>query len=142
MQQRIHIITLGVRNFQRALTFYEEGLEWKKSALSTPQIAFFDCGGLLLALYPYEQLASDALQAPKEDKGFPGFTLAHNAPDKASVDRVLTQAVAAGGKLIKSAKEVFWGGYSGYFRDPEGFLWEVAYNPMVGFDAAGGLEIT
>jgi uncharacterized glyoxalase superfamily protein PhnB len=93
-------------------------------------VAFFALTGTWLSLYPRQLLAEDAKIAG-EGSGFAGFTLAHNRPSKGAVDATLREAVSAGGKLMKPAEDVFWGGYSGYFADPDGFLWEVAYNPFM-----------
>lgn len=93
---------------------------------------------MALALYPWERLAEDATVSPA-GAGFRGVTLAYNARDKAEVDAVLREAEMAGAVLVKAAQEVFWGGYSGYFRDPDGHLWEIAWNPYVTLDAHGAL---
>ena len=129
MQQRLTLITLGVRDLSRALDFYEKGLGWKRSAASQDAIAFFSLGGMILSLYSRESLAEDA-RLPAEGTGFSGITLAYNAKDREEVDAVLKRAAKAGAEIIKPAEEVFWGGYSGYFRDPDGHLFEVAHNPF------------
>ena len=127
MEPHVSIIALGVRDFGRSLAFYRDGLGWPVVS-EGDDIAFFRTGGVVLSLYPRHLLAEDA-GVPAEGSGFPGFTLAHNVASKAVVDRVLGTAVAAGARLVKPAVDVFWGGYSGYFADPDGFLWEVAWNP-------------
>ena len=127
MEPRISIVTLGVSDLARSTRFYRDGLGLPADT-SNPNIAFFKLRGTWLSLYPREELAKDAL-VPSEGAGFPGFTLAHNMRSKSEVDALLAQAVAAGAKLLKPAQDVFWGGYSGYFADPDGFLWEVAWNP-------------
>lgn len=127
MDPRISIITLGVSDLERSVTFYRDGLGLPKR--DGPEgIAFFETRGTWLSLYSREKLAEDAT-VTSEGQGFRGFTLAHNVASKDEVDATLEQAVAAGARLVKPAQEVFWGGYSGYFEDPDGFLWEVAYNP-------------
>ena len=127
MEPRISLITLGVDDLDRSIRFYRDGLGLPMR--DGPEgIAFFETGGTWLSLYTREKLAEDALTDPA-GSGFRGFTLAHNVRTEAEVDRVLEQAVAAGATLVKEAQKVFWGGYSGYFRDPDDFLWEVAYNP-------------
>ena len=95
---------------------------------SPPAIAFFETRGTWLALFPREELAKDATVAA-EGAGFRGFTLAHNVRSPEEADALIAQAVAAGATLVKAAHKTDWGGYSGYFADPDGFLWEVAHNP-------------
>jgi catechol 2,3-dioxygenase-like lactoylglutathione lyase family enzyme len=129
MQPRISLITLGVDDLAAAVHFYEEGLGLPRLAMpEATDIAFFPLQGTWLGLYPRTVLAEDVGVSARGD-GFPGITLAHNVASRDEVDRVLAQAVAAGARLIKPAREVFWGGYSGYFSDPDGHLWEVAWNP-------------
>ncbi len=127
MKPHITLVTLGVEDLDRAVAFYEIGLGLPRRA--GPQgIAFFETGATLLALYPREQLAEDVTVSP-EGSGFRGFTLAHNVDSPEAVERTLDEAVAAGATLVKPGQKVFWGGYSGYFADPDGFYWEVAWNP-------------
>jgi uncharacterized glyoxalase superfamily protein PhnB len=121
------MITLGVRNMSRSVQFYEEGLGFPRME-SEPEVAFFTLNGSWLGLYGYDALADDAT-VPAEGSGFRGVTLAHNVFSEDEVDAVLVQAVTAGATLVKPGQKVFWGGYSGYFSDPDGHLWEVAYNP-------------
>jgi len=121
------LVTLGVADLERSVAFYRDGLELPRR--DGPEgIAFFELSGTWLSLYPRESLAEDA-QVSSEGSGFRGFTLAHNVDSPESVDRVIAQAVSAGARLVKPGQEVFWGGYSGYFADPDEFLWEVAWNP-------------
>jgi catechol 2,3-dioxygenase-like lactoylglutathione lyase family enzyme len=127
MEPRISIITLGVGDLQRAIRFYRDGLGLPADT-SYPNVAFFRLRGTWLSLYPRDELAKDA-QVPAEGSGFHGFALAHNVASRALVDETLAQAVSAGAKLLKPAQDAFWGGYSGYFADPDGFAWEVAWNP-------------
>lgn len=129
MKPKISLITLGVDDLQRATRFYAEGLGLPKFEVDSSGISFFNLQGTWLALYPREALADDLGLPVSELKGNGGMTLAHNVASKTEVDALLEQAVAAGGKLIKPAEDVFWGGYSGYFQDTEGHYWEVAYNP-------------
>jgi len=128
MKPRISMITLGVSDLARAVKFYEQGLGFPKME-SPPEVAFFTLNGTWLGLYSREALAEDATVAA-EGSGFGGFTLSHNVMSEPEVEQVLEQAVAAGANLIKPAQKVFWGGYSGYFKDPDGHLWEVAHNPF------------
>ncbi len=136
MDSRIHFITLGVRDFANAVRFYRDGLDFPLSPASVEDVAFFRLGGLVLALYPWDKLAADAT-VPAAGSGFRGVTLAHNVRQKEDVARVLAQAAAAGGTVVKPAQDAFWGGYYGYFADPEGHLWEVAWNPQFPFAADG-----
>ena len=127
MDPRITLITLGVGDLERAVSFYRDGLGLPKR--DGPEgIAFFETRGTWLSLYPRAALAEDA-QVPVEGSGFRSFALAHNVASPEEVDGTLQQAVAAGATLVKPGQKVFWGGYSGYFADPDGFLWEVAWNP-------------
>jgi len=132
MDARITLITLGVADLGRSISFYRDGLGLPM--MDGPEgVAFFETRGTRLSLYPREKLAEDA-QVPAEGSGFRGFALAHNVGSPEEVDATLQQAVDAGATLKKLGQKVFWGGYSGYFSDPEGFLWEVAWNPHMGFE--------
>ena len=128
MKPRISMITLGVRDLAAAVEFYEKGLGLPRME-SPPEVAFFTLNGTWLGLYGREALAEDA-QVSAEGNGFEGFTLAHNVSSEEEVDEVVAQAVAAGATLVKNPQKVFWGGYSGYFADPDGHLWEIAHNPL------------
>jgi catechol 2,3-dioxygenase-like lactoylglutathione lyase family enzyme len=136
MDARLNIVTLGVADLKRSRDFYEHGLGWKASSISSGEIAFFQLGGIVLALYPTDALAADALQEPK-GTGFRGVTLAQNVAAKEEVAAVLRHAEQAGGRVVKPAQDVFWGGHSGYFADPDGHLWEVAWNPHFALDERG-----
>ena len=128
MEPRISIITLGVTDLPRAVEFYRDGLGLPLYDENTESIAFFQNRGTWLALYPREALAKD-VGIDASGSGFSGVTLAHNVRTREEVDALLEVAVAAGATLMKPAEDTFWGGYSGYFADPEGYLWEVAWNP-------------
>jgi uncharacterized protein len=128
MKPKISLITLGVKDLRASLKFYRDGLGFTPEG-NTKDIAILKMEGAWLSLYPGEALARDA-SVPPAGSGFHGFTLAHNVKSKNEVDEVLAFAVKAGAKLIKPGQDVFWGGYSGYFADPDGFLWEVAWNPF------------
>jgi catechol 2,3-dioxygenase-like lactoylglutathione lyase family enzyme len=127
---------LGVADLERSRDFYIKGLGWKASSSSNDHITFIEAGGVVLALYPSELLSEDAKVSPKRP-GFGGVTLAQNVATKAEVDAALDAAVEAGAKLLKPAQEAFWGGYSGYFADPDGYAWEVAFNPHWTLDDDG-----
>ena len=126
MEARLSFVTLGVTNLARATRFYEVVLGLPRLE-SPPSIAFFELGKTWLALYPRDQLAADATVS-SEGSGFSGFTLSHNVGSPAGVDQVLAEVAAGGGRIVKPAQQVDWGGYSGYFADPDGVLWEVAWN--------------
>ena len=128
MKPRISMITLGVRDLAAAISFYERGLGFPRME-SPPEVAFFTLNGTWLGLYGREALAEDAKIAA-EGMGFEGFSLAHNVGSEKEVDEEVARAVAAGATLAKKPQKVFWGGYSGYFKDLDGHLWEVAHNPL------------
>ena len=133
MEQRVSMVTLGVRDMARSRAFYEQGLGWTLGDGVDGQVAFYDLGGMLLGLFGLESLAEEAkLKLPALTPGetFGGMSLAFNVRDKAAVDATLQEAEAAGATILKAAEEVFWGGYSGYFADPDGHAWEVAFNPF------------
>lgn len=129
MRQKLTLVTLGVSDLQQSISFFEDGLGWKRSSASQDGVAFFQLNGMVLSLFGRKELAADA-NVPEAGSGFPAFSLALNAKDRAEVDSVLEQAAKAGAEIVKPAEEVFWGGYSGYFRDRDGFLFEVAHNPF------------
>ena len=142
MEPRISIITLGVSDLTRSFKFYHEGLGFPTSRNPESGIVFFQTGGVCLALYPLEKLAEDVSPSQSSLRGqFSGFTLAHNTKSKDEVDTILSRAEKAGGKIEKPAQDVFWGGYSGYFSDPDGYLWEVAYADFWKFNPDGSLII-
>lgn len=128
MKPRISMITLGVRDLAAAVEFYEHGLGFPRME-SPPEVAFFTLNGTWLGLYGREALAEDATISA-EGVGFESFALAHNVGSEKEVDDVISQAVGAGAALVKQPQKVFWGGYSGYFKDLDGHLWEVAHNPL------------
>ncbi len=128
MKPRISMITLGVRDLAASVKFYEQGLGFPRME-SPPEVAFFTLNGTWLGLYGRDALAEDATISAA-GHGFESFALAHNVQSEAEVDDVIRQAVAAGATLVKQPQKVFWGGYSGYFKDPDGHLWEVARNPF------------
>ncbi|MCO4889645.1 VOC family protein [Cupriavidus sp. WGtm5] len=134
MKPRITLITLGVDDLQRAVRFYRDGLGLPTAGIVGEQfehgaVAFFDLqAGLKLALWPRASLAHDA-GLPVTPRALTDVSLAHNVADKAEVDAVMAQALAAGASVVKPAQDTFWGGYAGYFHDPDGHLWEIAWNP-------------
>jgi catechol 2,3-dioxygenase-like lactoylglutathione lyase family enzyme len=134
MEQRLSLVVLGVTDPTASRQFFER-LGWRASSASTPDIAFFPLGGIALALYGRTALAEDAGQPERPgegfsgDEGFGGIALAYNARSRDEVDAVLAAAVGAGGRLLRPAENAAWGGYSGYFADPDHHPWEVAWNP-------------
>jgi predicted lactoylglutathione lyase len=124
------LITLGVKDFQKSLLFYRDGLDFKTNNYKDgDEVVFFEMEGTWLSLFPKDKLAMDATVS-SDGSGFNGITLAHNVKSKEEVDNVIKFAISNGAKMIKNPQEVSWGGYSGYFSDPDGYLWEVAYNPF------------
>ena len=140
MEPRISFITLGVSDFQRAVTFYRDGLGFPLSSASKDDVAFFKTGGVVLALYPSDKLAEDA-HVPPEGSGFRSVTLAHNVRTREDVSEVLALAAEAGATITKPAQDTFWGGHGGYFADPDGHLWEVVWNPFFPFAADGQVVV-
>lgn len=142
MEQRISLITLGVADLARSRRFYEEGLGWTPSPASQEAIAFYQLGGIALALWSREALAEDAhLSESGPTSGFGGITLAHNVRSRAEVDALMARAERAGARVLKPAGEVFWGGYTAYFADPDGHPWEVCWNPHFPLAEDGSLRL-
>jgi catechol 2,3-dioxygenase-like lactoylglutathione lyase family enzyme len=140
MDQHLHLVTLGVRDFELSKKFYTETLGWKAASPSQGDTAFFQASGVVLALYPREKLAEDALISPEGD-GFSGITLAYNTHSESEVNEIIDDLRSKGVKILKEPQKVFWGGYSSYFADPDGYCWEVAYNPFFPFDESGNLKL-
>ena len=139
MDQRISAVTLGVADLERARRFYEDGLGWRHAG-NFPGVYFFQVAGAVFSLYPRTALAADARLA-EEGSGFGGIALAYNVCVREDVDAVLGEAERAGATILKPAEEAFWGGYSGYFADPDGHTWEVAFNPHWPLDAEGRVSL-
>lgn len=137
---RINVVTLGVADIARATAFYG-ALGWRRSDASSDQISFFDLGAVVLGLYSRDALAEDAHLPAEHTDRFGGTTLAINLPSPEAVDSVVELAVAAGASLLKTPELVFWGGYSGYFADPDGHPWEVAHNPGFPLDEHGRVTL-
>jgi uncharacterized protein len=142
MEQHLSLVTLGVADLARSRRFYEEGFGWRASGVSTGEVAFFQLGGIALVLWGREALAEDArLPGPGPGGGFGGVALAHNVRTREEVDAVLARARAAGGRVLRPAEDASWGGYTGYFADPDGHPWEVAWNPHFTLRDDGGLQL-
>ncbi|MCC6658471.1 MAG: VOC family protein [Rhodocyclaceae bacterium] len=139
MKQAISFITLGVRDLARSRAFYA-ALGWRESSGSQPAVAFFQAGSVAFALFARESLAEDA-NVPSSGSGFAGFTLAHNVASEEAVVATLREAVAAGGRLVREGEKAPWGGFRGYFADPDGFLWEVCFNPFFPLDEDGFVRL-
>jgi catechol 2,3-dioxygenase-like lactoylglutathione lyase family enzyme len=142
MDPWISLITLGVRDVERSRRFYRDGLGWPVSAASTESedVTFVKTGGVVLALYKRELLAADA-GLSSEGSGFAGIALAHNVATREMVDTALEAAVDAGGTLLKPGTEAEWGSYTGYLADPDGFLWEIAWNPSFPLREDGSIDL-
>lgn len=139
MEPRISLLTLGVADIARARAFYER-LGFKPSSASEGNVAFYDAGGVVLALWERQALAEDAGLAD-DGSGFRATAIAHNVRAEDQVARVLAEAEAAGATVVRPVQRVFWGGTTGYFSDPDGHLWEVAYNPLFPLDDAGAVTL-
>lgn len=140
MECRVTLVTLGVTDMGVARAFYEK-LGWRAHETSTPDVTFFDAGGMVVSLFGRAALAADAQMQDAALPAYRGVSLAQNLRSEAEVDSIMAAAVAAGARAVKPAQSTFWGGYAGYFTDPDGHLWEIAYNPFWPLDAAGKLSL-
>lgn len=140
MRQKLNVITLGVDNFEKSSDFYENGLGWKKSDKSMDGLALFDLGGIILALHPRQELADDT-GLSYQPGSFSGLTISHNTKSEKEVDEILDKVAKLGATIVKPAQKVYWGGYSGYFKDLDGHLFEVAYNPFWELDENDNLKL-
>ncbi len=136
----MNIVTLGVKNIKEARAFYENGLGWKISSASNEHIVFIQLNSIVLTLYSRAALAQDA-NLKNEPSSFGGITLSYNARTKTDVEQALEMAKKAGAKILKPAQDVFWGGFSGYFADLDGYAWEIAWNPHFQMDLKGNLQL-
>ncbi len=141
MEQRLSLVTLGVDDIAAARAFYSR-LGWRESSASNDNVAFYQLGGIILGLYSRVALAEEARLPDAGDRDrFGGIAVAYNVREKNEVDDVLAEAVTAGGRLLKPGEDVFWGGYSGYFADPSGHVWEVAWNPFFPIGEDGAISL-
>jgi uncharacterized protein len=142
VEPRVTLLTLGVSNLERSVAFYRDGLGWLKSNVGGDEVAFFKTGGVVIALFPRASFATD-IGVDVEDVehgGFPRFSMAHNVAEERQVDSVLAEAAEAGATIVKEAQEIFFGRH-GFFADPDGFLWEVAWNPSFPMTPDGSIEL-
>lgn len=139
LPQRLTLVTLGVADVPASRFFYER-LGFEAAGIEDESVTFFQLGGTVLALFGREPLATDA-GVPHDGSGFRGVSLAINLASEAEVDEALQHAEACGAKIAQPARKVFWGGYSGYFSDPDGHLWEIAYNPLCPLDEHGHMQL-
>lgn len=140
MEQRLSLVTLGVADLPRSIRFYE-GLGWRRSLQNADGVAFFQLGGLALALFPIADLAADAGVEQAELPAFRGVALAHNVRERTEVDQIVDLVCRLGGSLAKPPEAKVWGGYGAYVTDPDGHLWEIAWNPEFRIDAEGRIVI-
>jgi catechol 2,3-dioxygenase-like lactoylglutathione lyase family enzyme len=142
VEPRVSLITLGVSDLERAVAFYRDGLGWPKSNVGGDEVAFFKTGGVVIALFPRASFAADAsVEVEDVEHGrFSRFSLAHNVAEEEQVDSVLKEAAEAGATIVKEAQEIFFGRH-GFFADPDGFLWEVAWNPSFPMGADSSIEL-
>ncbi|MGD0194896.1 MAG: VOC family protein [Candidatus Dormibacteria bacterium] len=141
MEPRVSLITLGVADLERSYRFYKDGLGLPTTGTPADGVVFFQTSGTTLALYPYEDLARDVGPGWQEPRSrFTGISLAHNVRERHEVDAVLELAAAAGATIVKPAADTFWGGYGGYFADPDDYLWEVAWGAFE-FNEDGSLRV-
>ena len=140
MTPRINFVTLGVADVARARGFYER-LGLKASSAGDGNVAFFDANGVVLAVFGHAALAEDAHMKADPPQPFRGVGLAWNARSEAETDAIYAHALACGATSAKAPEKMFWGGYSGYFTDPDGHLWEVAYNPFMPLNEEGRIQL-
>ena len=142
MEPRVSLLTLGVSDLERATAFYRDGLGWPKSDVGGDEVAFFKTGGAVIALFPRPSFAADAgVDVDDVEHGrFARLSLAHNVAEEGQVDSVLAEAAKAGATIVKEAQEIFFGRH-GFFADPDGFLWEVAWNPSFPMAADGSIDL-
>lgn len=142
MEPRITLLTLGVADLPRAVRFYRDGLGWPTTYRDGDPVAFFGTSGARISLYPVDHLAADiSADTPVPRPGFGGITIAHNVRTREEVASVLELAARAGATILKPAQDVFWGGHSGYFADPDGHPWEIAWNPLMPLDEHGVMNL-
>lgn len=140
MEQRLTLITLGVSDLETSTKFYMENFGWEKAESSNDDITFFQLNDMMLSLYERDELAKDAGVEAAVEEGFSGFTLSYNTRSEQEVDKIIRGLRNRGVKIIKEPQKVFWGGYSSYIADPDGYLWEIAFNPYMELDEKGNVK--
>ena len=140
-EQRLSLVTLGVTDLDASTRFYREVLGWTPSSIGAGEVSFFPMNGIVLALFPATELAADVGVDALESGGLSRVALAHNVREREDVDRLLESVARAGARVIKPGTDAPWGGRSGYFADPDGFLWEVAWNPGFPIGADGAITV-
>lgn len=138
--KKVNLVTLGVKDLEKAKSYYGNLFGWATIPKPTEGVAFYDMGGWILSLFPTPELAKDA-KLSAEGQGFRNCSFAHTVETKEAVAELLAEAEKLGGKIIKPAEDVFWGGRSGYFADPDGHLWEIAWNPGFPKKPDGTLDV-
>lgn len=141
MDQRLTIVTLGVKDLEVSKDFYENKFGWERVETTGEHIVFFQLNGIQLALYPKGALAEDA-GVEYEGNGFKGVTIAYNTRSIAEVDKIIQKLKGRGVRIVKPPQKVFWGGYSSYVADPDGHLWEIAFNPYMSLDVQGNVVLS
>lgn len=139
MEQRLTLITLGVSDLETSTRFYEENFGWQKAESSSEDITFFQLNGIMLSLFERGELAKD-IGVEAEGEGFSGFTLSYNTRNEEEVDKIVEELRSRGAEVVKEPQKVFWGGYSSYIADPDGHLWEIAFNPYMELDEKGDVK--
>ena len=140
MKPRLNIVTIGVNDLRVSRNFYKKALDWEPADGSDENIVFYKQQGIILALYPMDKLAEDAMLS-SERSGFSGVTLAINLQSKEQVDSLFEQVIRNGGKALVAPRDTFWGGYDAYFADPDGHSWEIAWASFWEFDEQGSLML-
>ena len=140
MEPRMSLVTLGVSDLERAIGFYRDVVGWEPSSLGE-DVAFFDLGGMILGLWPHRELAADEGMPDAELSPYHGFSIAYNARSRDEVDAIFARLTAGGARIAKPPVETDWGGYSGYFADPDDHVWEVAWNPFWSVGADGRISL-
>jgi catechol 2,3-dioxygenase-like lactoylglutathione lyase family enzyme len=141
MERRMSLVTLGVADLERAIGFYRDVVGWEPTSLGD-DVAFFDLGGTILGLWPHRELAADEGMTDADPGPYHGFSLAYNARSHDEVDAIFDRLAERGARIAKAPVETDWGGYSGYFADPDDHFWEVAWNPFWAVGPDGRVSLT